>query len=334
MYKNQILPLVSVIILNYNGKEVIKRCLESALKADYRNFELIFVDNASTDGSVKLAKELFGSDSRLRIICNNKNLGFTGGNNVGAIAAKGKYIIFLNNDTEVDPYWLKELMSVFELDHTIGACQCKLLFMDGRMQIDSTGGFINCLGLCEERGKMERDEGQYDQIDEIFHAKGAAIAIKKSVLDEIGFFDQSFFINYEDVDLCWRIWLRGYRVVFCPKSIVYHKSGFVTKKQKHMFHSAKNCIRMLMKNYSKMNLLRYLPILIFLELGASLILAIKRKCDTSLAIIKAIFWNLKYLKETLKERGKVQQFMRKMPDGYVMKRMRSIRINLSRPQFK
>jgi len=90
---------------------------------------------------------------------------------------------------------------------------------------------------------MEEDNGQYDHSDEIFHAKGAAIAVRKSVTDEVGLFDETFFINYEDVDLCWRIWLRGYRVVFCPRSIVYHKSRAVTRRQKNMFHSAINLLK-------------------------------------------------------------------------------------------
>jgi len=327
-------PLVSVVILNYNGREFVGRCLRSVLDTDYPNFEVVFVDNASTDKSAELVEELYASDLRLRIIRNNRNLGFTGGNNVGGKAAKGKYVVFLNSDTEPDPHWLKELIKVFESDRSMGCCQCKLLLAEDRKRIDSAGGFINRLGLCEERGSMEEDNGQYDHIDEIFHAKGAAIAARKSTLDQIGLFDETFFINYEDVDLCWRTWLRGYRVVFCPKSIVYHKSRAVTKRQKNMFHSAKNCLRMLIKNYSGINLLKYSPPLISLEIGASLILAVQKKPDAMLAIIKAIFWNVKHLKDTLRERKRSQQFIRKVPDSYVMERMVPIRLGLNRPQFE
>jgi len=327
-------PLASVVVLNYNGREFVGNCLKYVLGTDYPNFEVVFVDNASTDKSVELVKESYASDSHLRIICNKENLGFTGGNNVGGMVAKGKYVIFLNGDTEPDPYWLKELVKVFELDRSVGCCQCKLLFVEDRKRIDSAGGFINRLGLCEERGSMEEDNGQYDRTDEIFHAKGAAIAVRKSVLDEVGLFDETFFINYEDVDLCWRIWLRGYRVVFCPGSIVYHRSRAVTRRQKNMFHSAKNCLRMLMKNYSGINLVRYSPLLLVLEIGSSLILATQRKFDASLAVVKAIFWNVKCLKDTIRERRRSQRFIRKIPDSYVMKRMIPIRIGLDRPQFE
>lgn len=328
-------PLISVIVLNYNGKYFIGKCLQSVFNTTYPNFEVIFVDNASFDNSVEFVKQNFPSS---KIIANTHNLHFAEGNNIGIHLASGEYVILLNNDTKVDPNWLNEIFTLMESDPTIGACQCKLLFMDNPKEIDSAGGFINPLGLCEERGKGEVDIQQYDHPDELFHAKGAAFVIRKKVLNEVGMLDKQFLYNSEDVDLCWRIHLKGYKVLFCPKAIVYHNRSSPTKKcfQSQtigLFHSAKNVPRMLIKNYSLLNLLRFLPVLVFFEIGAAFFLLLQRKNYMFLAIIQALFWNLKNLSNTLVERSIVQQKIRKVSDGDVLKNMIRIRIDLNRPEF-
>jgi GT2 family glycosyltransferase len=325
----------SIIILNYNGKEFLERCLSSVLNTNYPNFEVILVDNASTDGSVEFVKKNFPS---VKVIANKVNLHFTGGNNIGIKAARGEYIVLLNNDTEVHPNWLSEIVKVMEIDPSVGLCQCKLLFMDNREEIDSTGGFINYLGLCEERGKGEIDKHQYDQIDEIFHAKGAALVVKREVLNEVGLFDSFFYYNYEDVDLCWRARLRGYKVVFCPKAIVYHHRSSPTKKKfqlksEGMFHSAKNVIRMIIKNYALINLIFVLPVLILIEISAAVLLPIKGQKDYSKAIVKAMLWNIRNIKSTLEERRKIQ-LMRRMSDKDIKRAMkRVLKLDLKRPEF-
>ncbi len=152
-------PMVSIVILNFNGKKFLNQCLDSVLQSDYRNFEVILVDNASTDGSIELVQKNFHQHSNLRIVTNGTNLGFAEGNNIGARAATGKYVVFLNNDTEVDPEWLQELLIVVESDKTVGAAQSKLLLLARARAktIDSAGDFVNCYGKgwmrgCEERG--------------------------------------------------------------------------------------------------------------------------------------------------------------------------------------
>ena len=132
-------PLVSVIILNFNGENYLKRCLFSVLDTKYPNFEVIFVDNASTDSSLKLVEKNFGNDKRLRIFKSNENLGFSAGNNFGFSQAKGDYIVFLNNDTIVDPYWLDALVSTMEKDKTIGLAGSTILSIDGK-KLRGAGG--------------------------------------------------------------------------------------------------------------------------------------------------------------------------------------------------
>jgi GT2 family glycosyltransferase len=320
-------PLVSIIIVNYNGIKFIERCLSSVLNSDYPNFEVIFVDNASTDGSYELVKKLFGSDPRLTIIRNNKNLGFTGGNNIGFWYAKGDYIIFLNNDTEVSQNWLRVLVEIMNSDLRIGAAQCKLLNLYDKRRIDSAGQFIDPLGYGYPRS-YEEDKGQYDNVEEIFYADGATLIVKRPAINQVLLnglpFDPDYFpIYYEDADLCWRVRLRGYKVILIPTSIVYHarSAAKLHKLSSYLiFSHVKNRIMTLIKNYGLGNLIKYMPLLLFFETIRAMIL-LKIKPDHSIAILKAILWNLKNLKKTWKKRLIVQQFIRKVPDSYIMKYM-------------
>jgi GT2 family glycosyltransferase len=264
-------PSVSVIIVNFNNKKFLEKCLGSVFRSEYPNLEVVFVDNASTDGSVDFVKERFGRTSSLKIVQNSKNLGFAEGNTSGMKLASSQYFVLLNNDTEVDKNWLLELIRVMESDHSIGAAQCKLISMNLRKQMDSAGGFIDRFGFPLERGEHEEDRGQYDNQDEIFYAKGAGFAVRRCLLDEIGSFDKDYFLYYEETDLCWRIWLRGYRIVFAHKSVVYHQ-GFASifdtetrRKLTYAYLGTKNQIMTLLKNYELSNLVKYVPAVIFLK---------------------------------------------------------------------
>jgi len=146
------LPLVSIIIVNFNDKRHLYRCLSSILKSEYPSFEIIVVDNGSTDGSVELVKKLFGNNPRIKLIQNERNLGPAAGRNIGAEVAKGRYLAFLDNDTEVNPKWLKEAVKVMESDLTIGAAQCKLLLMGHRNRFDYAGDYLSPYGFLIQSG--------------------------------------------------------------------------------------------------------------------------------------------------------------------------------------
>src|SRR2546425_1137542 len=178
--KKDNLPLVSIIILNYNGAKYISQCLKSVLISDYRNFELIIVDNNSSDSSIDIVESEF-SDNRIKVIKSDKNLGFAGGNNLGADYAKGDYFVLLNIDTLVDPKWLSELVSVMESDNAIGAAQPKLLSLDDKTVFDSAGDYLDFFGNSFRRGGdwYEKDKGQYESVHEIFSARGAAMITRK-----------------------------------------------------------------------------------------------------------------------------------------------------------
>lgn len=328
--------LISVVILNYNGRHLLRRCLNSVFRSAYPLFEVIVVDNASQDGSVEYLREAYTHEKRLQIIQNSANLGFAEGNNIGAQAAKGNYIVFLNNDTEVDRLWLKESVKVFESDQRIGACQSKLLLMRNPRLLDCAGGLLDYLGFPRGRGDSVEDNGQYDEVEEIFHAKGAAIMVKRDLFEEVGLFDPSFFYYYEEIDLCWRIRLKGYKVVFAPKSIVYHSVGSSTAKHDaslKAFHATKNNIVMLIKNYNFRNMVKRIPIVLFLRLNESALLLLNKKRYVALAKFKALLWTLVNLKKIWKKRVRVQHLIRNVPDDNIISHMKNPSIQFLHNHF-
>lgn len=320
-------PPISVVILNYNGIEFVERCLKSVLATDYPNFEVIFVDNASEDGSAKLVRKLFSNNLRLKIIENSENLGFAGGNNVGARHAMGDYMLFLNVDTEVNPAWLRELVKVMKSGPKIGAAQSKLLLTYDRRRFDSAGHLIDYCGVespesADIRGQI--DQGQYDRIREVFYARGAAIIIGKRVLNEVGLFDQAYFGNHEEIDLCWRIRLRGYSILYVPRSIVYHVAGGYWGEREDpriLFHLRKNHISSLIKNYYLKNVIKYLSrYLAYLYLHAGYKI-LRGEVEVALAYMKAILWVIMNFEYIYSERQRIQKLVRRVSDEDVMKFM-------------
>ena len=233
-------PKVSIIIVNYNGKELLQKCLDSLLKVNYDNFEIILVDNNSTDGSVEFITKNYPS---LIIIKLDSNKGFAEPNNVAAKISKGKYLLFLNNDTVVTPNFISEMVKVMETDKKIAVCQSLLLKPDG--SVDSSGDFIDHLGV------VYNSKTKIDEIREVSSARGASMLVRSDIFEKLDGFDQKFFITFEDVDLCWRSWILGYRVLIIPTSIVYHEGGITIKKIKSeiAFHGFKNQLAMKITNF-------------------------------------------------------------------------------------
>lgn len=287
-------PQVSIIILNYNGHKFLENCLRSVLNSDYETFEVVLVDNASTDDSVEIA-ESFITDSKFKIICLKENLGFSRGNNVGASMASGKYIIFLNNDTVVHKNWIKELVNVIEGDPCIGAVQPKLLFLEKPEGVQSAGNFIDTLGFTIPRLRISGEREKFDSRTEIA-AAGAALLIRRDLFVHIGGFESNFFAYYEDTDLSWRVRMAGKSILFVPSSIVYHAEGSGFGRLKLAFrlnHYVRNQLFTVFKNYSLRNGLPRLIFLCFLYFGGVAWLAVTKIPDIPKAILKAPFQFLK-----------------------------------------
>jgi len=197
--------------------------MDSLRGQTYQNFETILVDNGSIDDSVDFAKKHYGDF--IRIIRNDKNLGFTGGNNVGIQASKGEYIVLLNNDTWVDPHWLEELAKATRFDPPIGMWGSKVCSYYQRDRIEGVGELIYWDGLCRARGQYEQDHGQYNVIEEILFPPGCGAMYRKSLFDEIGLFDEDFFAYADDSEIGIRARLAGWRCLYVPRAIIYHKNS-------------------------------------------------------------------------------------------------------------
>ncbi len=319
------LPLVSVIIVNYNGETMLQKCLASLLSTDYDPIEIIVVDNASVDESVGLVRQFCLLDSRVTIVQNNHNLGFASGNNVGASYAKGEYLVFLNNDTAIEPTWLKELVAVMNNDDSIGAAQSKLLVMSEPTILDSTGAYLTQYGTIYSSGMLEKDRTDFPQQSDIFVAKGAALLVRKSLFLELGEFDPRFFCYHEELDLCWRIWLNGYRVVFVPRSVVYHRVGGTTRRVAFrdalfFYYGHKNYINTLMKNLSLRYFLRYATPYLLLFLGYTLYSNVGTRYAVYY-LARAWLWNLISFRTTYCRRIVVQRTIRKLRDSVILPRL-------------
>lgn len=320
------MPLISIVILNYNGKGFLEDCLGSVLESDYGNFEVILVDNNSSDDSLSSAFERFGQDKRLKVIKNKENLLFTGGNNAGIREARGEYIVILNNDTVVDRNWLK-VIAISMQDESIGAAQPGIfIYNTSPLQVDYIGASIDKFGYALGIGREEVYKGQFDNISDVFYAGGTAMILRRKVLGEVGLFDEKFGMHWEDTDLSWRIRLKGYRIVVIPKAIVWHKGSRTmdkfAKKENVAWYIRKNRMSGLIKNYSVISLIKYLPVLIIIYI----LVFIKelfwdRHLRIALSSLSAIAWNIKELPYILKEREVVQKQIRSVPDKEIVKSM-------------
>ena len=250
--------LISIIIVNYNGKKYLETCLDSVYKNNYPNFEIIVVDNGSVDGSIELLEKKYP-----KVIINklDKNYGFAYPNNIGAKIAKGEFLMFLNNDTRVDSNFLNPLVQAILSDPKIAICQSLLLRPDGK--VDSAGDFVDQYGRAYNSKLIPTTQM------EILSARGASMLVRKEVFLELGKFDECFFVSFEDVDLGWRSWIYGYKVVIVPDSIVFHYGGgtISTMREEIQFHSSKNSLVLRLTHFEKFYALRSIVALLFVILS-------------------------------------------------------------------
>jgi GT2 family glycosyltransferase len=304
-------PFASIVIINYNGYKWLKLCIPSLIKTEYPEFEIIIVDNGSTDQSIEYLRNNW--QHRIKIIELRENLGFPEGCNIGIREAKGDIIALLNNDMEVHKDWLRAAVEALLADEKVGAVQSKMMQHDDKEKIYCAGFSTDKFGLCLPIGYGEIDYGQYDYLSEIWGSCGGAMVAWKHILMKAGLFDPSFFIYYDDVDLSWRIKLSGYNIMLASSSLVYHVGAATTKSlpsQFVTFHATKNLISLWLKNYSLRTLILNSPILLFIIAGG-LLLAIKNGgFGQFMARFKSIIWVLCNLNNILIERKKVQHVIR------------------------
>lgn len=309
---------VSIIIVNWNGLKWLSECFSSLASQDYKNYQIIFVDNASRDGSVEWVKKYY---PKTKIVINKENLGFAGANNVGLQKARGEYVLFLNNDTRVTSTFLTELVKVLQSDSNIAGVQSKILLMDHPDTHDSVGAYLTPTGVLYHYGFGKKNVKKYDKQIDLYTAKGACMMFRKSVLDEVAIdgniFDPDYFAYFEESDMCHRVWLAGYKIVYAYKSVIYHKMGATSSQMDNTFiqyHSFKNRIRTYLKNFGIVWLWTYVPLhMLFCEVYAIFSL-IRGKFALWWAIQRALWWNLSHFTETMNLRRYIQATIRKVTD--------------------
>lgn len=288
------LPRVSVIIVTWNAKELLQKCLPSVVATNYDNLEIVVADNHSTDGSAEWVRKTY--PDQVKVVRHPENWAFCKGNNAAVPHTTGEYVVLLNNDVEVPPHWLTPLVEHMEAFPTVGAVQPKLLQYDDREMFEyagGAGGYLDRYGYPFTRGRifnhMERDDGQYDEVCPVFWASGAAIMLRRRVLEKVGLLDEAFVLHMEEIDLCWRMARHGYRVETVPTSEVYHLGGSSLPRSdaRKTYYNFRNSLLMLYKNLPPQEWRRILPGRLLLDLMALLFMLFQGQGQQAQAILRA-----------------------------------------------
>lgn len=312
-------PQISIILLNFNGKKYLKRCLDSIENQTFKNFEVIIIDNGSTDNS---KNEIWKKYSHYQIIDNPTNLGFAKANNAGVALARGEYLFFLNIDTHLKKDCLEKLMAAAKEEEIFNPCQ---------MSYDEKE-FISCgVGLDIFGYPYSLEKNFLDPKQVPFYADGAALFISKDFFNFLQGFDESTFLFHEDIDLSWKARLVGKEIIRIPEAVVFHVSGgileggaikgkeYITNHFRR-YLGERNNIRNLLKNYSLTTLLWILPLYWLINLGEILFFTLTFNFRAVWGYLKAWLWNLTYLPDTISKRREIQP-KRKVSDWEIQKKM-------------
>ena len=283
-------PLVSIVILNWNGRAYLQQFLPFVLASTYSNFRVIVADNASTDDSLLFLQNHFPA---VEVLVNTVNEGFAKGYNTALKQVTSDYYVLLNNDVEVTPGWIEPVIALMEQDKCIAACQPKILDYKNRLQFEyagAAGGWLDKFGYPFARGRVfesiEQDHGQYNDAGPCFWATGAAMFVRAGAYHAVGGLDEYFFAHQEEIDFCWRLQLAGHVIFVEPKSVVYHVGGGTLSKTNHLktFLNFRNNLIMLAKN---LPLPAAIPFIVF-RLGLDAVAAWKELFGGSPAFFVAI----------------------------------------------
>lgn len=285
--------MVSIIVLNYNGGKVLLNCIVSLLGQTYKDFEIILVDNHSTDGSIEEIDKKFRDEKKIKIIKNESNLGCPGGRNVGIKHANGQIIGFIDNDAIADENWLYYISKKLESNKKIGVVSSRLIFSDKRCILNGVGGTLNLQGYGGDIGFNEPVEF-FKLPEKIFYACGCGMVIRKDVIDRVGEFDTPIFNYYDDVDFCFRARNRGYDIVLEPEAVLYHKFSYSDKFNKNkVFLCERNRIRCILKYKNINDIPLWMKMEIFHEIKNFILFPI---------FLWSWIWNIVHIHDILKTR--------------------------------
>lgn len=258
--RGEVIPAISVIVLNWNGAHLLPACLDSLRAQTVPLLELIVPDNGSTDGSRELLATQY---PEAQVIPLGSNLGFSRAVNAGIKASRGDAILLLNNDTELAPCCLAELLSAMQTDETVGMCAPKMVYADDPTLINSAGHACGPDGVVVDIGRGWPDGPWFEQPREVLGACAGAALYRRAMLEEIGLFDESFFISFEDADLNWRAQLAGWRCRYVPTAVVKHREGVSRgiRSPRAVFLGLRNSLHVWAKDWPLTSLARHAPVL-------------------------------------------------------------------------
>lgn len=288
-------PLISIITVNYNQPEFTLEFLQSISQITYKNYEVIVVDNGSKENPTSLIKEKFPNTI---VIVSNENLGFAGGNNIGIRAARGKYVLFLNNDTEVDPNFLQSIVKRMESNPYIGMASPKILYPDNNiLQYAGASSLNPYTGRGKRFGDMEEDVGKYDVSKETQLCHGAAMIVPMEVIKKVGLMPEVFFLYYEEHDWCEMIKRSGYKVYYIAESKVFHKESMSVGKSNPLktYYMGRNRLIFMRRNVMGFKFLISILFFIFFALPKNALNYVMNGEFSHLkAYLKGVFWNLNH----------------------------------------
>lgn len=305
---------MAVIILNWNGKKFLEDFLPGVCRHAGNMADIYVADNASTDDSVAFLQQHFAN---VHIINNSRNGGFAYGYNASLQHIKAEYYILLNSDVEVTPGWIEPIIALMDKDPSVGAVQPKIKSFTNPGNFEyagAAGGFIDVYGYPFCRGRIfdtiEKDENQYNSETEIFWATGACLFIRADVYHQLGGFDEDLFSHQEEIDLCWRMKSRGYKVMFCPASEVMHYGGGALPKSNPFktYLNFRNNLIILCKNHPSRTLAWKIVVRMVLDGIAGLRFLLLGNSKDTLAILKGHLHFYRSLPHTLKKRKNLKTF--------------------------
>jgi GT2 family glycosyltransferase len=300
-----------IIIPHYNGAEMLARCLNSLRQEGTPGKHIIVVDNGSSDNSCLMVESTF---PEVTLVRSKENLGYAGGCNLGFGRGRAEYVFFYNNDTEISPGALAKMEACFARHSDVAAVQPKLLSMRFAGHFDyagAAGGFLDRLAFPWCRGRMlnviEEDKGQYNAPREVFWTSGAALMLRRQLLDKYGLFDLQFFAHMEEIDLNWRMLNAGYRNYVEPGAVVYHYSGYTLGQGNALkyFYNHRNNLLMLVKNAPVATLLWLYPLRLLLDVMMMIKALLSREWAWAGGICRALPGHLRLIPHVLRERRRL-----------------------------
>jgi GT2 family glycosyltransferase len=311
--KGSNLPLASVIVPNWNGILHLPVCLDALRAQTYPNVETVLVDNGSTDGSQALVADQY---PEVRLVALDHNLGLTGGNNAGFRTAAGEILISLNNDTEAEPGFVEAMVAALQDHREAGMAAAKMRLFDRRDLLHSAGDGYALDGIPYNRGVWQRDEGQFDEPGWIFGGCGGAVAYRRAMLDEVGLFDESFFMYCEDVDLNWRAQLAGWRCWYTPEAVVYHKLSATGGGPIASYYTGRNTLWVIAKDYPGTLLRQHWPRVLRAQWSVTRDALHAWRGEAARARLRGQIAGLLGWARMMKKRRAIQG-MRRVPDEYL-----------------